>query len=70
MFNFYCFFTVLIQKYDAKKQMEVLDSHLGLGDWRHRTSVYSFLKALKDALGEILFSWSAQRGFAWTDTLR
>jgi hypothetical protein len=62
--------TGLVDKYEMKKQMTALDSHLGLGDWRHRTRVLQFIKSIRETLAEIAFYWSAQRGLDWADTLR
>jgi hypothetical protein len=60
----------LYEKSDVKTHLELLDSNLALGDWRHRLEVNRLLNGIREGLAFILFAKSSQGELSWKDSLR
>jgi len=63
-------FLGLYDKSLIDRQLEVLESNLALGDWRHRFEILRLLRCIRDGIAQIVFCWAAQKTLSWKDTLR
>jgi hypothetical protein len=66
----YLFLLDTLANFEVKKQLELLDSNLAMGDWRHRTELVKFITCIRVELAEIVFCMAAQQCLTWKDTLR
>lgn len=60
----------LFGKCDTKSRLELLDSNLALGDWRHRFEINRMAHGIREGIAFIIFAISAQQDLVWKETLR
>ncbi|CAL8120009.1 unnamed protein product [Orchesella dallaii] len=61
---------VLLEHYNLDKEVDILDSHLALGDFRHRQTIKNSILDIREGISNCIFCYGAQKEVRWAEVMR
>ncbi|ODM93130.1 hypothetical protein Ocin01_13553 [Orchesella cincta] len=61
---------VLLEQYNLDKEIDILDSRLALGDFRHRQTIKKVILDIREGIANCIFCYGAQKEVRWAEVMR